>query len=125
MSTPLASGRPALARARRVRAEHLLAVDEGLLSIDDVIRAAMVETGRPLRRITLRQLLLAQRGVGQSVASDVLDRLGKLVSGVPARPNIGWLLDGRAGGTRLLCFLDARFTGSAGPHAGWPYQGRR
>lgn len=104
----ITTARAALSQARRYRAEHLVAVAEGLLSPLDVITQAGTENGRPLRRITLRQLLLSQPGWGQRRTDRFLSalaaRLG--VTSPVEEPTIAWLIDPRAGGRRMLVWLD-------------------
>lgn len=116
----LGRGREALERARRVRAEHLLAVAEGFVTVDDVIRSAK---GIPaLRRIRIRQLLAAQPGWGVVSADRVLGRMRVLLDGrVTDRPTVGWLVDAVNGGVRLAAFCEARDRFTGAPWPGWPY----
>ena len=112
--------------ARRLRAEWLVAVAEGLVSVDDVIREAATEEGRPLLKISLRQLLLSQPFVGGVRKDQVMKRMaGTLSSGnVTAKTNkcstVFSLLDTRAGGRRYIAFQDARMSRNT-PMAGFPF----
>lgn len=123
---------PALANkasvtARRMRAEYLQSVTAGLgVTILDVVAAAAQPGHGPLLRISLDQLLRAQEGWGQVRSRAALDRLltfcGRTDDRVATtRLDIGWLLDPRAAGGRLLAFLDVTATGKGVPWRGFPY----
>jgi hypothetical protein len=105
-----------------VRAEYLVALAEGLLTINDVIDAASTAEGIPLRRISLRQLLTTQPGWGERRAAKVLSVVcsNMDVSDVKGDLTIGWLIDPRAGYRRWLSWLDAHQAKIEGPWAGFP-----
>lgn len=120
----LHEARVALATARRYRAEWLISVAEGLLTPLDVITRAATEEGKPLRKISLRQLLLAQPGHGDKRASDALEALAarcELPAGTDLNDlTIAWLLDPRAAGKRVLSWLDVHHPKTQ-PWPGFPY----
>lgn len=112
--------------ARKVRAEWLVAVAEGLVSIDDVISEAGTTVGHPLLVVSLRQLLLAQPSVGEARTETILAKMSqRLESGnLIARKNYLWtissILDKRVGGRRYIAFQDARMSRTA-PNFGFPF----
>lgn len=126
-ASQMARARDSLHTARRMRAEYLMGVSESVLTIDDVIRAARRPECAALRRILLRQLLMAPTGSGPRGAENVLQRMFALLGARnPAKkPTITWLLDERVGGVRLRAFLDARTTSSDPPWPQWPYETTR
>ncbi|KAB1661614.1 hypothetical protein F8O07_06835 [Pseudoclavibacter sp. CFCC 13796] len=127
MSPDIVAARDALHIARLMRAEYLLGVNDAVLTIDDVIRSSRQPARSPLRRIQLRQLLMAQTGTGPKGADLTIERMFDLLElrRPPKRPTIAWLLDERAGGVRLRAFLDARTTSSEPPWPQWPYETTR
>ncbi|WP_156250841.1 hypothetical protein [Pseudactinotalea terrae] len=121
---------PQAAAARRSaamrRAEYLMSVTDGLLSVNDVVNAAAEPGNKALLRITLHQLLLSQPGWGQVRAGAAMDRLVSLLGlrldvGPLRRLPLSWLLDPRAAGTRLLAWLDATTPQMAAPWPGFPF----
>lgn len=114
----------ALSQARRARAEHLLAYAQGLISASDLISAACTREGRSLRRITLKQFLLARPGVGATRTKEHLsrfaERLGIDADGLGAKP-LAWLIDPRSGGRRILAWLDVSHERRS-PVAGFPFR---
>lgn len=108
------------------RAEYLMSVTDGLLSINDVVNAAAEPGNKALLRITLHQLLLSQPGWGQVRAGTAMDRLLGLlglrldVDRIRRLP-LSWLLDPRAAGTRLLAWLDATTPQMGPPWPGFPF----
>lgn len=119
---PIESARAALDDARTLRARHLHAVTIGAARAVDVITAAQSSAGVPLRQIKLRQLVLAQPSVGKKKADAFLSAVaGTLEAPVGIDDKtIGWLIDSRAGGRRILSWLDAATT-SATPWPGFPF----
>lgn len=125
------SARPSLntansarAVAERRRSAALIEVASGEASVADVITAAATEAGRPLLRITLRQLLLAQPGWGTERTAKVLSQTLTVLESqnVPMRRlTIAWLLDPRAGGRRLMAFCDSLSTRTEPPWVGFPF----
>ena len=112
--------------ARKVRAEWLVAVAEGLVSVDDVIREAGTQVGHPLLVVSLRQLLLAQPLVGEARTETVLtkmtERLESANSIAPTSRHwtVSSLLDKRVGGRRYIAFQDARMS-RVTPSSGFPF----
>jgi hypothetical protein len=112
--------------ARRMRSEWLVAVAEGLVTIDDVLDEASTESGRPLQKISLRQLLLAQPFVGESRKDEVLRRMADILSDEVKSSrevttcSISFILDPRAGGRRYIALQDAR-SGQDTPVSGFPF----
>lgn len=129
-SPPITDAREALATARRRRAEQLVALAEGRVTPLEVVHAAATEAGRPLRRISLKQLHLTQHGWGERRTSRLLVGLAARLGLHPdqvADKQISWLIDPRAGGRRYLAWLDVQHPKASGPWTGFPYapQGRR
>lgn len=119
--------REALSAARRTRAEYLIALTEGLIDISDLLAFAVTEDGAPLRRISLRQLLLSQPGWGERRTARVLSALSDRL-GTAERPKdmtIAWLIDPRSGGRRYLAWLDVRQAKSSAPWPGFPFATRK
>lgn len=98
-------------RASRIRAEWLVSIAEGIVTIDDLIRAACEPDGKPLMKISLSQLLLAQPGVGKAKAERVLRKMHTTLSGRGADTTrvetVANLIDPRSEGRRYLAFRDA------------------
>lgn len=128
------SARPSLdvansarAAARHVRASALIRVAEGRASVHDVIQMACTERGKSLLRITVKQLLLAQPGVGDETVARVIRHITDVTdtADVPARRiTLAWLLDSRAGGRRFMAFCDALGDNTATPWPGFPFTPR-
>lgn len=118
----LALANTAKQKAARTRSEWLVSLGvEGLVSIPDLIRQATTEEGRPLRRITLRQLLLTQEGWGRARVDRVLSHTLSLLGHEPTRRlTVAWLIDARAGRRRVHALADA-LTERAVPWIGFPY----
>jgi hypothetical protein len=112
--------------ANRVRADYLQSVAAGLLSVHDVLTAAADPGHRPLLRIRLDQLLRAQAGWGAARSTTNMGRL-LMFCGLPAdratirRLDIGWLLDPRASGQRVIAWLDVTTDVPGLPWRGFPY----
>ena len=115
------------AHARVVRAEWHTSVSLGLTTLSDVVREACSPTGRPLLRMSLLRLLAERPGEGPASALRILN-LTLTTLGLPlasraqaSRLNIQWLVDGRAGGRRILAFTDACDAKDEPPWPGFPY----
>ena len=124
---PLETANSARAIANQMRAAELIAVAESRQTIHDVITHAATQQGRPLLRITLRQLLLAQPGWGEQRTTATLKKLASPI-GQAAPPlrklTIAWLLDQRSGGRRFMAFCDTFSAKSAAPWPGFPFAPR-
>ena len=118
--TPLARANAARAQARRLRAEWLQAVTTGVVTCDDLIAHAATEQGRALRKISLRQLILSVDGAGNTTLHNRMQAMISLLGPIPDNANIGWLIDSRSGGRRLLAWLDTQ-TPRLTPTDGFPY----
>lgn len=108
--------------AARTRGAWLISLGvEGNKTIPDLVRQATTEEGRPLRRITLRQLLLTQEGWGRARADRVLSHTTSLLGHEPtSRLTVAWLIDARAGRRRVHALADA-LTERDVPWIGFPY----
>ena len=112
-------------KADLIRATALLLVAGGKINVWGVLQSASVPAGRPLLRLSLRQLLLAQPGVGsrseEHLLGSLLNRLG-LPMGHKSPGTSGltvqWLLDPRTNGRRMLAFIDVMYDRGGGPP--WP-----
>ena len=118
--------RAALDDARRFRAGHLMAVLEGLLEPLDVIDAAHEPTGTALRKIRLKDLILAPEKTPVRTWPLIRSRmLATLELEVPDRSlTIGWVIDPRAGGRRLYALKDALQPRSDVAWPGFPWAAR-
>lgn len=118
----LALANVAKREAARTRSEWLISLGvEGLTTIPDLLRQATTEEGRPLRRITLRQLLLTQEGWGRARADRVLAHTTSLLGYEPtSRLTVAWLIDARAGRRRVQALADA-LTERVVPWIGFPF----
>lgn len=107
--------RDARQHASLVRAEALLQVAGAKRTIWQVLEVAATQAGKPLLRLSLRQLLLAEPGIGVRTQEGRLKTLLDLLQ-VPmeqvsqhqaAAPlTVQWLIDPRVGGRRMLAFID-------------------
>lgn len=123
-TTPLAVPNHARLIAQQTRADWLVSVGLGVVSVQEVIEAASLPENRPLLKITLAQLLLAQPGWGSERTKAFIRRLRETLEVAPAvvpKPTIGWLLDGRTGGRRFLAWADALTPKDAPPWPGFPF----
>lgn len=119
--------RSALSEARSsadtMRAEWLIGITSEILTVPDLIEQAILDEGKPLREITLRQLLLAQPRWGRTRVRQTLSRL-RSVSGTDLpvhRLTVGWIIDQRAEHRNLLTWIDAVQTTDFLPWAGFPF----
>jgi hypothetical protein len=125
--TPPAPTLEAANTARRsanlYRAQWLMLVHDGMVTPGDVLTDAAGPAARPLLKLSLRQLLLAQQGWGETRAYGVIDKILSVTDAKIERRQvtIGWLLDPRAGGRRFAAWLDAFEPRSALGGAGFPY----
>ncbi len=125
---PLSLANAALHSARRQRAEWLIGLDSGLVDPMELIAHSAVDSGRALRRLTLRQVLIAQPRWGATRADEVLTRLHAFthaqaeLSGL----TVGWLVDNRCtGGTRFSALFDVTATNREDPPwPGYPFYDR-
>lgn len=115
-----------LARARldadTMRAEWLIGITSEILTIPDLIEHSLGEDGAPLRKITLRQLLLAQPRWGRKRVKEVLERVrSTLGTNIREREmTVGWLTDVRYDGKNMLAWIDAFTPRSGAPWVGFP-----
>lgn len=127
MATPPRNHPALLQSARRLadrkRAEWLLLVNDGTFGPAELLHEAARADGRALLKLSLRQVLLAQKGWGRKKTDAVLSHIFSIVGGkIEVRQaTVGWLLDPRAGGRRFGAWLDA-FEPKSGPlWPGFPY----
>lgn len=118
----LALANTAKDEAARTRSRWLVSLQkEGTVTVPDLLKAATTEEGRPLRRITLRQLLLTQDGWGRARADRVLSHTTSLLGHEPtSRLTVAWLIDARAGRRRVHALADA-LTERVAPWPGFPF----
>ena len=116
----------ALKEARDYRHTWMTAVYDGDATPQQLFAAAASPGGRPLRRITLYQVLVTQDGWGPKRANDALGRLRRFTSPRSTRPlTVGWLIDPRSHGARLEAWVDAmESTRSGTPWVGFPWTKR-
>lgn len=108
------------------RAQWLMLIHDGMVTPGDVLADAAGPDARPLLKLSLRQLLLAQQGWGRTRADGIIDKILSVTGAKIERRQvtIGWLLDPRAGGRRFAAWLDAFEPRSALGGAGFPYARR-
>lgn len=122
-----------LAQKRReavaARGELLLDVSEGRLSAWEAIMSVVLDDRPSLRSLRLDQILMTQEGVGAERARRVVEQILTVLevpaaSSDPRTVTVGYLLDGRAAGRRLLATLEALLTfgiiGDAEELTVWP-----
>lgn len=113
--------------ARQNRAEWLVSVAEGLLSVNDVLTSIGVNgEGRMLGAVSLRQLLLASdEHRSQARVNRLIERLKEISdsSDTPTRKiTLAWLFDPRSQGKRLMAYCDAlRENRQESPWPGFPF----
>ena len=108
--------------ADRFRAEWLILLNEKMMEPADLLREAARPEAKPLMKLSLRQVLLAQQGWGRRKTDAVIDHVSA-VSGARIdrrKMTVGWLLDPRSGGRRFAAWLDA-FEPKTKPWPGFPY----
>ena len=108
LTATLTGANSALAEARMARSIALSAVTDGKVTVLDIVKAAKRSDGAPLRRIQVRQLLMAQPGWSKRRAEAMLARLvlGSRVKD-PAGLTIQWLISPRSRKTLLDEFAEA------------------
>lgn len=99
------------AYARRRRAQVLVAISTGEMTLRDAVELADRDmTIRPLR---VHQAVVSQPGVGPVVARRVISRMFSVLELSPGdaphwkRVTFGWVVDGRSGGRRYLAWEEA------------------
>ncbi|MBC9927337.1 hypothetical protein [Leucobacter sp. cx-169] len=96
----------ARAVANRTRGDWLISLSEGLASVADLIAYAAGPDGAPLRAITIRRLMATQHGWGERRRKQLVRELALVcpTSMSASRLSVGWLIDSRACGRRLVAF---------------------
>jgi hypothetical protein len=125
-AVPLEQLNSALAGARRVRAEWLLSMNAGVLSLADLVSHADTDAGVALRAIHLMEILQTQPKWGRQrskVAMEALRRRCEVADSTPNRRlTVGWLIDHRTSGQRVTALGDQLTSGNrSAPSAGFPY----
>lgn len=112
--------------ADRLRAEWQLLIHEQMVTPGDALTEAARPEAKPLLKLTLRQLLLAQPGWGSTRVKGVIDKILSVADAKidPRQATVGWLLDPRSGGRRYAAWLDAFEPRSALGGPGFPYARR-
>lgn len=92
--------------ADKVRGEYLALISGGLLSPADVIWWAAQPGKKPLRALTVKRIISAIPGNGEQTVRRFVRELAQIcgTTSAPSRLTVGWLLDRRAGGRRLIAF---------------------
>lgn len=124
-----------LARSREAAARHrgewLTLIADGVSTIDQLFTEAAAPDGRPLLKLSLRQVLLAQPGWGRNRTRAVLEKILSVAGGRVGhvqsanvghvQPTVSWLLDSRSGGRRVAALLDALEPKKGAPWPGFPF----
>jgi hypothetical protein len=101
----------ARAAARRARADWLLALESGVLGVDELVAAASADPQSPLRRIRLFQMIASLPMASPSRARDMLAafrRMAVMPRALPDRElTVGWLVDRRSNPRRITALVDA------------------
>lgn len=124
--TPPRNDVAALNSARRAaalyRAEWLMSITDGIVTLQELMTEASRPEARALLKLSLRQVLLSQPGWGRKKAEKILMHIESVTGATMERRKItvGWLLDPRAGGRRYAAWLDA-FEPKTTPWPGFPY----
>lgn len=128
---PLPAANKALSAAVKMRAEYLLSITIGDITPLDLIRQAARQGGRPLLTLRLNKILIAQQGWGDKKAETAIKEICAVLSenlktdGKNGHKlTVGWLLDPRAGGRRLMAWVDVvevRSRKIAPPWSGFPF----
>ena len=124
----LAVANEARANANLTRARLLFSIAETSNEINavDALRAAIGPEGKPILRISIRDILLAQPGWGEERTARTLRHILEALQ-IPEpkarKMTIAWLLDRRAGGRRFMAFADALRTKDL-PWTGFPHTAR-
>lgn len=109
MNTPsLTAANKALAKARVMRGEWLVAIHEETVTVHDAVAFADTAEGSPLRRLRLDKMLAAQPGWGDARVRRTLDLLIEFCDATPpAKPlTVAWLLHRSCRHRRLKAWLD-------------------
>lgn len=111
------TARPALSRAntaadaaRRRRAEWLIGIAEGVLTVDDLFTEMSQPDSRDLSKLTLRQVLLAVPGASRSDTDrklTIMRRTLGLEQLPPRKMTLAWLFDPRCNNRRYQAYIDA------------------
>lgn len=120
-----ALGAPVLDQARIVRGTWLAYLADGVFGLEDLLAEAATDEGFPLRRLRLHTVLAAMPEFGDTTARRVVDKLVDTLPGVGRRSygdiTVGWVMDGRSGGRRLLVLLDVLRDRNAAVSWGSPF----
>lgn len=112
----------ALVKARGLRAQTLLAIEAGYVTVWDVCLQVATSPKTPIGRITLRQLITCQVGKGAHAAKQIERRLlTNLGAKTPKRLDVDWLTDPRVKGARLIALADALNEETTQPWLGYPF----
>jgi len=108
--------------ASRARAEWLVGLESGFVTIADVLQYSTSENGAPVQKLKLGSMLTAAHGAARARAA-VKHILAVLEVDVPASEvTVGWLMDSRTGGRRLMALSDALNPKDAPPVPGFPFR---
>lgn len=130
MTPPAGATLEAMAHARRsaarLRSEWLLLIHEGMVTPADVLAEAGQPHARPLLKLLLHQLLLAQPGWGRTRTDAAIHKIMSVTDARIERRQVtvGWLLDPRAGGRRFAAWMDAFEPRTALSGIGFPHASR-
>lgn len=113
-------------RNRRVRAEQLLALHNGVLVLADVLELAATPEGAPLRTVRLTDLLSSMPGWSKRRAEGAVewarDNLGVDPEYPDRKMNIGWLIHAQAAHKRGVALSDAMTRDRrTAPHDRYPF----
>ena len=110
--------------ARRLRAEWLVGIAQGLIEPTQLVQHAATPEGAALLRVRLLKLLLARPGKGPKDADAVIAALLREhpTTMPPSKLTVGWLLDNRCYGRRFSSWLAVlHATRKEPPWPGFPF----
>lgn len=108
--------------ASRARAEWLVGLESGFVTVGDVLEYSTNENGAVVNKLKLRSMLTAAHGAPRAKAI-VKHMLAILELEVPSSElTVGWLMDQRTGGRRVMALADALNPKTGPPFPGFPFR---
>ena len=99
--------------ARKVRAQYLILLSRGAITVGDILSVAATQSdvARALRRLPLIDLVEGHLKVNRQTAKKRLEDMVLILGSTPKKPvtrlTVGWVLDARTHNRRLMVFADA------------------
>lgn len=111
-AVPIGRANRALRAARDYRAEWSLSVTNGIVTVHDLLRQARTVEGKPLRKISLWQLLAAAPDATNTQVDDLLTQFAALagIAGQGRKMRVSSLVDEHSSGKTSQALLHAMST---------------